>query len=145
MSGLVWFFFKNQSTDHELLNNIVKVIKHEKFHQVNKYINSFFGVAKVHLGIFNPEPQPIFNEDKSLCIFFDSKTYDYENDMNILKDKHMISIGNDPEFCLHSYEEYGIDFIKKLEPSFIFIICNLKDNKIIIVNDRYGLKSMYYT
>ena len=65
MPGLVGIASEN-AVDEQLLDRMVDSLKHEDFHRVDKYINSRFGIARVHLGIFNPEPQPIFNEDKSL-------------------------------------------------------------------------------
>jgi asparagine synthase (glutamine-hydrolysing) len=144
MPGLVGIVSED-GMNEQLLDRMVDSIKHEEFHRVDKYIGSHFGIARVHLGIFNPESQPIFNEDKSLCIFMDGKIYDYEEEINKLRNKHKISIGNDAEFILHSYEEYGTDFVKNLNGAFLFVICDLRENKIIIVNDRYGLRPHYYT
>ena len=144
MPGLVGIVSENV-VDEQLLNRMVESLKHEEFYRVDKYISSNFGIARVHLGIFNPDPQPIFNEDKSLCIFMDGKIYDYEEQLNELKNKgHKFNTENDPEFCLHSYEEYGKDFIKRLNGSFVILICDLKSGKVIIANDRYGFRVHYY-
>jgi len=129
MPGLMGIVSEN-AVDERLLDRMVNSIKHEKFH-IDKYITSHFGCARVHLGIFNQEPQPIFNEDKSLCIFMDGKIYDYEEQLNELKRKgHKFNYENDPEYCLHSYEEYGEYFIKKLNGAFVILIYDLKKNKI---------------
>jgi len=144
MPGLTGIISES-ATDEHLLNRMVDSIKHEEFYQVDKYIDSHFGIVRLHLGIFNPEPQPIFNEDKSLCIFMDGKIYDYEEQLNELKNKgHTFNNENDPEFCLHSYEEYGKDFVKRLNGSFVLLICNLKSGQVTIANDRYGLRVHYY-
>jgi len=144
MPGLVGIV-SEKAVDEQLLNRVIDSIKHEDFYRIDKYINLHFGIARVHSGIFNPEPQPIFNEDKSLCIFMDGKIYDYEEEMDRLKEKgYKFSFKNDPEFCLYSYEDRGIDFIKNLNGSFVFVIYDFKENKIIIVNDRYGLRPIYY-
>lgn len=128
-----------------LLDGMVDSIKHEKWYSVDKYMDSLFSVARVHLGTFNPEPQPIFNNDATLCIFMDGKIYGYGKEMNELKHKgYKFNIGNDPEFCLHLYEEFGEDFAKRLNGSFVIIICDLKEKTLLIVNDRYGLRPHYY-
>jgi len=139
--GIVW----NNKGDELLLDKMANSIKHEEWHRVDKYSDSFFGAARVSLGIFNPEPQPIFNEDKSLCIFMYGKVYDYEREVNELKNRgHRFIVGNDAEFCLHSYEEYGKNFIKELNGSFVFAIYDVKQRRIIVANDRYGLRPLYY-
>lgn len=134
MPGLIGIVSEN-AVGEQLLNRMVNSIKHEEFYRVDKYISSHFGIARIHLGIFNPEPQLIFNEDQSLCIFMDGKIYDYGEQLNELKNRgHRFNRENDPEFCLHSYEEYGKDFIKRLNGSFVFLICDLKSGKVIIAN-----------
>jgi len=45
----------------------------------------------------------------------DGKIYDYEEEKKILKQRgHKFTINNDPEFCLHLYEEEGENFVEKL-------------------------------
>jgi asparagine synthase (glutamine-hydrolysing) len=144
MPGLVGIVSET-AVNNKLLDRMVDSLKHEEFHRVDTYINPHLGIARVHLGIFNPEPQPIFNEDKSLCIFMDGKIYDYEAQLKELKNSgYKFNVGNDPEFCLHSYEEYGKDFIKRLNGNFVILICDLKTGKVIIANDRYGFRVHYY-
>ena len=138
-------FVSNNATDEELLERMIDSVKHKNWQQIDKYVESPFNIARVHLGIFNPEPQPIFNEDKTLCIFMYGKIYGYEEEMKKLKDKYRFTFNNDAEFCLHSYEEYETDFVRKLNGTFNIIICDLKKKKIEIINDRYGLRPLYYT
>lgn len=135
----------NNATDAELLDRMMDSIKHKEWQQIDKHVESPFNIARVHLGIFNPEPQPIFNEDKTLCIFMYGKIYGYEEETEKLKDKHKFIFGNDPEFCLHAYEEYGKEFVKRLNGSFDIVICNFRKKELIIINDRYGLYPLYYT
>jgi len=144
MPGLVGIVSSN-GVDGQLLDRMIDSLEHERSYRVDKYLSPGFGIARIHLGIFNPESQPVFNEDKSLCIFMDGKIYDYKGRLNDLKNKgHQFRNESEPEFCLHSYEEYGKDFIKKLNGSFVFLICDLKHQKVIIVNDRHGLRVHYY-
>jgi len=139
--GIVW----NSKMDEPLLDRMVGSIKHAEWQRVEKYSNSFFSAARVSLGIFNPEPQPIFNEDKTLCIFMYGKVYDYGDKLAELKRRgHQFNIGNDAEFCLHSFEEYGRAFVKELNGSFVLVIYDLKQKKIIIANDRYGFRPLYH-
>jgi len=139
--GIVW----NNRVDAPLLNKMANSIKHEEWYKADIYSDSFFSAARVDLGIFNPEPQPIFNEDKTLYMFMYGKVYDYEKEVSELKSRgHRFTIGNDAEYCLHSYEEYGKGFVNSLNGSFVLTIYDLKQMKVTIVNDRYGLRPLYY-
>lgn len=145
MPGLAGYFSLNESDNHKLLGKMINSLIHEDFHKVDIYIDSNFACTRVHLGIFNPGPQPVFNKDKSICVFIEGKIYGYENELNNLKNEGYMFINeNDAEFCLNSYMKYGKEFIKKLNGNFVILIYDLKLNKIIIANDRFGFRVHYY-
>jgi asparagine synthase (glutamine-hydrolysing) len=144
MPGITGIISENV-LDEKLLDRMINSLKHEEFHQVDKYFSQHFACARIHLGIFNPEQQPIFNEDRSLCILLEGKIYDYKEEMNELKKKgYKFNYENDPEFCLYSYEEYGKDFVKTLNGNFVLLIYDFKNRKVIIANDRFGFRVHYY-
>ena len=129
-----------------LLDGMCNAVTHAHSYKVDKYRHDDFCVGRVHLGLINPEPQPIYNEDRSLCIFMDGEVFGYEKKKEELKQKkHKFHVNNDPEFCLHLYEEYGDKFVEKLNGSFVIIILDIKNKKLLIANDRYGLRLQYYT
>lgn len=119
-----------------LLKAMYNSIKHEDWYLVDEYVSSQFNIARVHLGILNPEPQPIFTEDKTLCITMDGEIYDSR--------KEKVKVNNDPEFCLHLYKKFGEDFVNKLNGSFLVVIWDNQNQKLLIANDRYGTKPLYY-
>jgi len=132
--------------DEQLLNRMAESITHRPWQLVDKYSKPPFHVARVHLGVFNPEPQPIFNEDKTLCIFMYGKIHGYQSQMSQLMARHSPSCRNDADFCLHAYEEHGPHFVRQanLNGAFVIIICDLKKRQLVIANDRYGLSPVYY-
>jgi len=132
--------------NERLLDRMCNAIKHESWYKIDKFLKDEFKLARVHLGIVNSEPQPIYNEDKSLCIFMDGEIFDYEKEKEELKQKgYTFNVNNDPEFCLHLYEEYGEKFVKKLNGSFVLVILDEENRKLLIANDRCGLRPLYYT
>ena len=76
MSGLVGIYsksiLKSINTD-KLLRSMAREITYIDTDVVETWNDSAFAVTRVHHNITNTEPQPIFNEDKSLCIFMDGK------------------------------------------------------------------------
>jgi asparagine synthase (glutamine-hydrolysing) len=143
MPGLVGFI-SDDVRDGQLLDRMVNSLRHEEWYKVDRYTSPPFNVARVHLGIFNPEPQPVFNEDRSLCIFMEGKVYGYDQDKRRLEEKHHFMSNNDPEFCLHLYEELGTESFKTLNGNFLLLICDLRQKKVMLVNDRFGLIPVYY-
>jgi len=148
MPGLVGIVSsQNDIIDIEkILSKFCQAIKHENWHKIDTHVKKNVGFGKVHLGILNPEPQPIFNEDKSLCIMMDGEVYDYlDLKKKLISKGHKFSVDNDPEFILHLYEEYGRQFVHKINGSFTLAIWNEELHELLLVNDRYGLRPIYYT
>jgi asparagine synthase (glutamine-hydrolysing) len=129
-----------------LLKAMMNSIKHKDWYLLDSYVGKTFAIGRVHLGILNPETQPIYNEDKSLGIFMDGEIFDYAKEKEKLKTQgHKFTINNDAEFCLHLFEEKGEEFVKSLNGSFIIVIFDVVNEKILIFNDRHGLRPFYYT
>jgi len=131
--------------ERRVLESMASSIKHEEWYQTDIFTTPLFGVRRVHLGIFNPEPQPIFNEDKTVAIVMDGRVYDYAEKKNELQRKgYRFSTDGDPEFCLHLYEELGTDFVKRLNGIFAIVLYDSRQQKLLVMNDRYGLRPLYY-
>ncbi len=143
MPGIVGYV-AGDGRDEQLLDRMVGSIKHEEWYRTDSYVAPPFHVARVHLGIFNSQPQPVFNEDRSLCLFMEGRIYGYDDEKRRLESNHRFTLNNDPEFCLHLYEEEGLTFLQKLNGSFVLLICDLKQKKAILANDRFGLVRSYY-
>lgn len=143
---------KNDIDIEKLLPKMCDTIRYRGRHKTDAYIDNNIeagmniGIGRVHLGIFNPETQPIFNEDKTKCIIMEGEIYNCQNIKSDLISKgHKFLVDNDPELILHLYEEYGIDFVYKLNGIFSFVIWDKMSGRLLIINDKYGLRPIYYT
>jgi asparagine synthase (glutamine-hydrolysing) len=143
MPGIVGYV-SGDVRDEQLLDRMIASVRHEEWYRTDRYVDPPFNIARVHLGIFNPQPQPVFNEDGSLCLFMEGKIYGYEEEKRRLEEKHRFAFHNDPEFCLHLYEEQGLSSLERLNGAFVLLICNLRQKKVILANDRYGLMRAYW-
>jgi asparagine synthase (glutamine-hydrolysing) len=74
----------------------------------------------------------------------EGRIYGYDEEKRRLEGRHRFALDNDPEFCLHLYEENGISFLERLNGAFVLLICDLKQKKAILANDRFGLIRAYY-
>jgi len=150
MPGLTGILKKQENALNieDLLARMCKVIKYEDWYKIDTFLDESIGLGRASLGTLNPESQPMFNEDKNLCIMMEGEIYGYKDlkEELILKG-HRFLVNNDPEFILHLYEEYGKEFenkLKDLNGIFLFMIYNLKNHKLIICNDRYGFEPLYW-
>ena len=135
----------NDKKGKQLLESMINSIKYENWYLTDFYNGPMFAIGRAHLGILNPEAQPIFNEDGSLGIFMDGEVYDYdEQKRNLESNGHKFRVENDPELCLNLYEEFGQDFVRRLNGSFVIVIFDTQNRKMIVTNDRYGLRPFYF-
>jgi asparagine synthase (glutamine-hydrolysing) len=144
MPGIVAII--GDEVSESLVRNMIDSITHEYWQRNDIYIQPPIAIGRVHLGIVNPEPQPIFNEEKSAFIVMDGEIYDYEKEKKRLESKgHVFRVNNDAEFCLHLYEDRGESFVDNLEGSFVLVIYDIENERIIVANDKHGLRHLYFT
>jgi asparagine synthase (glutamine-hydrolysing) len=147
MPGIVGFASKLDILDGaKFINNMAKALDPGDGFQLDTLNESEIGLGRVSLGISNPEPQPVWNEDNSLCIIMEGELFDYGDQKQDLIDRgHQFRHDNDAEFILHLHEEYGEDFAGKLNGAFVAAIWDRTNKKLIIANDRLGLYPLYYS
>lgn len=89
--------------------------------------------------------QPIYNEDKTVAIFFNGEIYNYVELRRDLESRgHRFYTHSDTEVLVHCYEDQGIDFVKQLNGMFAFFLADLKAQKFYLVRDHFGIKPLYY-
>ncbi len=124
---------------------MAQTLRHEDRYQVDLYVEDRLAIGRVHLGLVNPEPQPIWNKEHSLCIVMEGEIYDYEDEKRRLIERgHRFHHHNDPEYVLHLYKEYGEDFVERLNGAFVIAIWDKTQRRLLIANDRFGLQSLCY-
>ncbi|MEO8665595.1 MAG: asparagine synthase (glutamine-hydrolyzing) [Ignavibacteria bacterium] len=89
--------------------------------------------------------QPMFNEDRSVAIIFNGEIYNYLELIPELKRKgHIFKTKSDTEVILHSYEEYGLDCVRKFNGMWAFALYDFKNKIFFASRDRFGVKPFYY-
>ena len=90
--------------------------------------------------------QPISNEDESIWTVFNGEIYNYRELRDDLFSRgHAFHTHSDTETLVHAYEEYGDDFIERLNGMFAFAIWDRRRRRILIARDRSGIKPLYYS
>jgi asparagine synthase (glutamine-hydrolysing) len=105
------------------------------------------GVGMTRLAIIDVKGghQPMFSEDKSVCIVFNGEIYNFQDLRNLLDGKYRFTTHSDTEVILHGYEEWGTDVFSKLNGIFaIALLDNRKTAKLLLARDPVGVKPLYY-
>lgn len=112
----------------------------------NKSINveAFNPVDGCYFGLTFAD-KPIYNEDKTLVLYFNGQIYNYKELEEKLKNKgHIFESECKSEVVIHLFEEYGKECLKYLDGMFSFCILNILTKSIFVARDKYGIKPMYY-
>jgi len=89
--------------------------------------------------------QPMSSEDEQLWITFNGEIYNFKELRSELEDRgHRFRSATDTEVILHLYQEYGPDFVTRLNGMFAFAIFDRSARKILFARDHIGIKPLYY-
>ena len=109
--------------------------------------NIFFGHTRLSvIDLTKNGKQPFLSYDKKISLIFNGEIYNFKDLKKILIQKNYIFASNtDTEVILHSYIEWGIDFIDKLRGMFSIAIWDENLKKLFLIRDQFGIKPLYYS
>lgn len=140
--------FERDTDNTQLMSEMLATIEHRGPDDQSIYTYQDFTLGHRRLSIIDVSTcgnQPIFNEDKSICVIFNGEIYNYEEIREELKSKgHVFYTATDTEVLVHLYEEYGTGFFNKLNGIFAFALLDQNNNRLILARDHFGTKPLHY-
>ena len=145
MCGICGFTGKS---NYELLRKMTYTLIHRGPDE-----DGFYSDEKINLGIrrlsiidLKTGQQPIHNEDKSIWTVFNGEIYNFYELREELKEKghRFYTDHSDTEVIVHLYEEYGKDFVHKINGMFSIALWDKKENELLLIRDRMGVKPLFY-
>ncbi len=107
--------------------------------------NISLGMCRLSIIDLDTGQQPIFNEDRSVLVVCNGEIYNFREIRDEMEKKgHKFHTSTDVEVIAHLYEEYGNDFIKKLDGMFGLALWDINKKKLILARDRMGIKPLFY-
>jgi asparagine synthase (glutamine-hydrolysing) len=87
--------------------------------------------------------QPARNEDGSVMVVFNGELYNFKALRADLEAKgHRIPGHGDTAAIPHLYEEYGVDFVERLEGMFALALWDESRERLVLARDRLGKKPL---
>jgi asparagine synthase (glutamine-hydrolysing) len=147
MPGIVGIVSHRPSEDYDtLVKSMAKCLVHEPFYTDGTYINKELGLWSgwaCHQGTFG-DCLPIWNEKKDICLLFSGEDFTDRADIDALRMRGHEFGPDDASYLIHLYEEAGYEFLEKLNGWFSGVLLDLREQKLVLFNDRFGVNRIYY-
>ena len=104
-----------------------------------------FGMRRLSIIDLSGGKQPIANEDSTVFVINNGEIYNYRRLREELRSRgHEFRTDSDTEVIVHAYEEFGDEFVTRLEGMFGVAIYDSRRERLVLARDRMGIKPLYY-
>ena len=89
-------------------------------------------------------PRSMWNKQRDICLMFVGEDYTEPDDPSNLRFRRQDNEPEDGAYLVQRYEEYGLDFLEKLNGTFCGLVIDLRRSKCVLFNDRFGINRIYF-
>ncbi|MCP5108484.1 MAG: asparagine synthase (glutamine-hydrolyzing) [bacterium] len=150
MCGICGFYQEEPRApgkEKEILTRMNDRIVHRGPDDDGYYLQGGVGLAVRRLSIIDLETghQPLPSHSKNNWITYNGELYNFPRRRKELEAKgYRFRSKADTEVVVNLYEEYGLDFVKKLRGMFACGIYDIKNRRLVLARDHVGIKPLYY-
>ena len=139
--------WNNQPVFEHEIRSMCRMMVHRGPDEEGIYVNDGVALGMRRLSIIDLEggQQPVFNEDRSICVVFNGEIYNYQElHEQLVRAGHTFRTDSDTETIVHLYEDYGARCVDHLRGMFAFAIWDMRHKRLLLARDRLGIKPLYY-
>jgi len=130
------------------LHRMLQSMKHYSWYLCRSY-QSNDGSAAIGLVSWRPRNsslQEAVSADGCLAVMLHGELYDTEDVEKALRSAGVrLEMASQAELLLHGYEKIGRVFFEGLNGRFVAVFWDGNKNRLVVVNDRFGMKPTYFT
>jgi asparagine synthase (glutamine-hydrolysing) len=147
MPGITGIITNRLNADHRIqVDAMVKSLTYEDFYKPGSLVNEKAGVAVgwvSHAGSFS-DCMPVWNENKTVLLVFTGEDYQDQSRIERLRAEGHEFDSRNATYLVHLYEELGLKFLEQINGWFSGLIVDLRENRIVLFNDRFGVGRICY-
>ncbi len=147
MCGIAGKFYFNKNIFYDDIGSILQSIVHRGPDSEGRFSDGrvLFGFRRLSIIDTFSGDQPLFSEGGEIILIANGEIYNYKELKNFLKSKgHQFRTGSDCEVIVHLYEEFGQNFVHRLNGMFAFCLYDRRQERLFLCRDRVGIKPLYF-
>ncbi|MDO8734135.1 MAG: asparagine synthase (glutamine-hydrolyzing) [Elusimicrobiota bacterium] len=151
----LYYFDNEKSVDENIIKQMCDAMIHRGPDDEGIYLgtkgegrgtNVGLGIRRLSIIDLKTGHQPIHNENKTIWVVCNGEIYNFRELRSELELKgHKFYTKSDTEVIAHLYEQYGTDFVKKMNGMFAFALWDENSGKLILARDIFGIKPLLYS
>ena len=148
MCGIAGIATKGATPARELIARMCDVIRHRGPDGEGIHVSPGVGLGMRRLAVLDlvTGEQPVTSRSGSIQAVFNGEIYNYVELRRELEGKGYALRGTgDSEVIPHLYEEYGIEFVTRLNGMFAIALWDSRCRRLLLLRDRLGIKPLYYS
>ncbi|HEX5543207.1 MAG TPA: asparagine synthase (glutamine-hydrolyzing) [Micromonospora sp.] len=133
--------------DPDRLLAMCRTLSHRGPDGTGRYVTAQAGLAVCQniIGDADNRRQPVCNENRTVHAVLDGQIYNHRELRRYLTRRgHQFRTDNEAEVIPHLYEEFGPDFVQRLEGMFAIALWDDNQRQLVLCRDRAGIKPLYY-
>jgi len=133
--------------DRGLLRRMTDAIRHRGPDGEGFYHAPGIGLGHRRLAIIDLAGgvQPLFNEDRTVCVVFNGEIYNFQPLIaELTACGHVFRTRSDTEVIVHAWEEWGEACLDRFNGMFAFALWDSRSETLFLARDRLGEKPLYY-
>ncbi len=134
--------------DRDLLGRMNQSQFHRGPDEGGHHFEPGLGLAHRRLSIIDLSSgqQPMFNQDKSVCVVFNGEIYNFPALRKELEaEGYVFKSHCDTEVIVHGWSAWGEACVEKFRGMFAFAIWDRKQRSLFLARDRLGIKPLFYS
>ncbi|WP_156840150.1 asparagine synthase (glutamine-hydrolyzing) [Novosphingobium aquimarinum] len=155
MCGIAGLWSPNapKNADQALAEKMADTLYHRGPDGRGFHVDADKGLAMAHTRLsiigLDAGTQPIYGREddgtQDLILTANGEFYDYKRLRGLLRtDGYAFNTKTDSEIALKLYDKHGLDFMPHLRGEFAFTLYDAKQDRLILVRDRFGIRPLFY-
>jgi asparagine synthase (glutamine-hydrolysing) len=148
MCGIAGIATRGATPARELLKRMCDVMQHRGPDGEGVHLGPGVGLGMRRLAVLDLQAgnQPVTNRTQTVYAVFNGEIYNYVELRRELAAKGYPLHGTgDSEIIPHLYDEYGLEFVTRLNGMFAIALWDSRCRRLLLLRDRMGIKPLFYS